>query len=442
MIAIRHDTKINEFIEFAPSTGWLILMLWPFAYQFPTFHAGSRALQLALIVMIFLMLFVADVFCFIKSKKIISALSDDVGWGWMILMGGGFLLPAVLHVYLMPSIPLVALIKDSGVSNVHLMAMRESAAKLLDVPFVVKYAFTWAYVIFAPIFIATAFWSGRWRLALLGLGTAGLYALTTLAKFPLMWVLSACAMALSILPTQFRKVLSSVLIGAVLTGVLGVCALLLSDALDFMRTSPSHIQPPMHNELKLDDPRRTLTYGDVARLEPREAGESRSRITNIASYIFYRAWLTPADVAHRWYQYFTYVEKEPLGLHKFFPNASGQEVAISREVGVWAYRERFPEKYGETISAYASFDADAFAHGGVWGVMFGTILLLIIRIGAALLRGGHPVGMAAYGVMLCGLAILPSSASLQAMLGAQGLFLVLLLLLVLRKQSGGDRVDL
>ena len=195
----------------------------------------------------------------------------------------------------------------------------------------------------------------------------------------------------------------------------------------------SGAQSPVLAQMQPDDPRRALTYGYNFRLEPDAAEAPRSKVQTMLEYAVYRAWLTPSDVSNRWYQYFIYVQKEPLGLRNFFPARGGAATeAPSRAVGLWAYRARFPHKYWDTISAYASFDADAFAHGGIPGVAVAVILLVLARVGAAYLLTAHPVGLASYGVFLSALAILPSSASLQAIFGANGLFIVLLVLLGIR----------
>jgi hypothetical protein len=431
----RWGAQLDSIVEFAPSTGWLMLMLWPFLYQYSDFHPATRFFQLAVVSIIFLLLFLSDLLCFKRSIKKVFVVDGRVGKSWLVYTGIFFLVPVAVHLYLMPKIPLLSWVLDNEATRSSLMLLREGAAKLLDVPTAVKYLFVWPLVILAPAYIVIAFWAGHWGLALMGLVIASLYAVATLAKFSLVLLWSTCLFASCTLPNRFRRVLSSAWIGAVLLGVAGVSILLLSGALDFMKIGPAHAQSLVFSEMKEDDPRRTLTLGDVARLESLEAAQERSKAVNIATYALYRVWLTPSDVSHRWYQYFTYVKKEPLGLLNFIPTRAMQNEAPSREVGIWAYQERFPDKYAASISAYASFDADAFAHGGVWGVALATILLLLVRVGAAFLLAAHPVGLVSYGVLLCGLGILPSSASLQAMLGAHGLFLILILLLVLRLWS-------
>lgn len=429
----RYGAQVDSIVEFAPSLGWLSLMLLPLAYQYPDLHPMGRGLQLALVTAIALLLFLADFLCFRKATKRLPAIGQGSARQWMTLAGLCFLLPATAHLYLMPKIPLLIAIFDSDVTHSSLMLLRHDSAKLLDVPSFVKYLFNWTLVVFAPVYIVVAFFTGHQRQAILGLMMASLYAAATLAKFPLVLLLITCLFASCIMPSRFRRGLSLGLAVSVLLGAVFIGLVLFSSSPHFNKISLSHLQSSEFTQMNADDPRRALTLGDYLRLEPAGENLQRSKALNIAEYVLYRAWLTPADVSNRWYQYFTYVKKTPMGFHNFLPTqrtTTGD--APSRAVGIWAYQARFPDKYSETVSAYASFDADSFARGGVMGVAAATILLLAARVGAAFLLISHPVGVASYGVLLCGLAILPSSASLQAMFGAHGLFILLIVLLAIR----------
>jgi hypothetical protein len=426
--------RLEPIVEFSPSVGWAGLMLFPLMFQYPEFHPTGRGVQLALVGAIAVLLFLADFLCYSKAlgRGLQPALYRGSSGFWLVAIALCFLLPAGLHLYLMPKIPLVAAVLDGEATQSYLMQLRHNSAKLLDIPPLIKYVFNWTLSVFAPIYVVVAFFTGRRMLGAAGLLVACIYAAATLAKLPLLLLVVTCLVASCVIPTRFRRVLSLGLVVFVVTCTVLIGTLLLTDSMNFMKIRPAHAQTPEFAQMKADDPRQALTYGDVLRLEPEGANQKRSKMLNVMEYVLYRAWLTPADVSNRWYQYFTYVQKEPLGLQGFVPAQHGTAVAPSREVGLWAYQARFPQKYLESVSAYASFDADAFAHGGIWGVLLATLLLLGARVGAAFLLTSHPVSLAGYGVLLCGLAILPSSASLQAMFGAHGLFIVLAGLVLVR----------
>jgi len=419
-------------VEFSPSMGWLLLMLWPIIYQYADFHPSTRGLQLLVAALIFVFLFLADLVCFKRAIETTRTVCEPPLRWWLLLFGVLLFVPIAVHLYLMPRIPLLSWMTDGGELSNTLILLREAAAKLLDVPLVLKYLFSWTLVIFAPVYIVTAFWGGRWRLGVVGVFVAVVYSLSTLAKFPFLMLCVACCYGGWGLSSRFKGFFAAVLCGVSLICVGGLVCALSSGVFDDYRKNAVQTELLATWGMEADDPRHALTLGDLARMETSDAYLGRSKTINIFNYVLYRVWLTPADVSHRWYQYYTYVKKEPLGIIGFFPSKASQGSAPSREVGIWAYQERFPHKYTTSISAYASFDADAFARGGLWGVIIATVLLLVVRVGAAWLVGAHPIGLASYGVLLCGLTMLPSSASLQAMLGAQGFFIALFILVLLR----------
>ncbi len=430
----QHGVKLETIVEFSPSVGWAGLMLFPLIFQYPEFHPTGRGVQLVLVGAIAVLLFLADFLCYSRAAdwSLQPAIHRGSSGPWLAVIALCFLLPAGLHLYLMPKIPLMVAVLDGEATQSYLMQLRHNSAKLLDIPPLVKYVFNWTLSVFAPIYVVVAFFTGRRMLGAAGLLVAGLYAAATLAKLPLILLVVTCLVASCVMPTRLRRVLSLGLVAFVVACTVLIGVLLLSDSMNFMKIRPTHAQTPEFAQMKADDPRQALTYGDVLRLEPEGASQKRSKMLNVVEYVLYRAWLTPADVSNRWYQYFTYVRKEPLGLEGLVPAQHGTVAAPSREVGLWAYQARFPQKYLESVSAYASFDADAFAHGGPWGVLLATLLLLGARIGASFLLTSHPVSLAGYGVLLCSLAILPSSASFQAMFGGHGLFIVLAGLVLVR----------
>jgi hypothetical protein len=431
----NHGFRIESITEFAPSAGWLCLMWLPLVFQYAEMHPTGRALQITLVTSIAIFLLLADGFCFMNARNRECIYSHKSIRGVLDLVGMFFLFLAMLHLYLMPKIPLLILIFDDAATQSSLMLLRHSSAKLLDIPPIVKYLFNWILVVLAPVYICAAFFAKHCFRAICGLFLAGLYAAATLAKFPLIMLMITCFFTLCSMPTRFRRILSFALAAALLICVLLTTIFLYSDSSNFIKVNPPHGEAAAFGEMSADDPRRALTYGDNLRLESNEIAHQRSKSLNIATYAIYRIWLTPADVSNRWYQYFTYVKKEPLGLQGFLPSRDVSIVAPSREVGIWAYQARFPTRYTDAINANASFDTDAFARYGISGVVIATVMLLLVRIGASFLVTSHTLSLAGYGVLLCGLAILPSSASLQAIFGAQGLFIIFVGLVIIRLQE-------
>lgn len=421
--------KINSIVEFSPSVGWFLMMLWPFTYQYSTFSPIAKFPQLVIIAIIFSALFAADFLCYTRSLSRLEVFTGAVNSAWFYIVGLSFAGFSALHIYLMPEIPFIALLTGDNVSSSSLSLLREQSGKLLQAPAIIKYLFMWSLEIFAPMLIVVSLWFGYWRRALFFLFVAIFYALTTIAKSPLILLCLTCYFMLTFLPTRLKKQFSIAWLCAVFSIIIFSSALIYSDKLDYMRSVLGN-EASIPLSMKQDDPRRWFTLGDVSRLDL-VGVSSESRAMTIAVNTFYRLWLTPADVSHRWYQYFTYV-RHPLGVEGFIPKTSTEDqiLAPSRRVGLWAYKERFPLKYGDTVNAYASFDADAFARAGYLGVFIATLLLVFVRIAAGFVVTNSIWSLISYGVLLCFLTIMPSSASLQAILGAHGLAFIFVYLLV------------
>ena len=417
-------------MEFAPSVGWFCLMALPLACQYPAMHPLARDLQMGLVAVVTILMLAADWLAYRigATRRPATAIVRPGGGLWFI--GLCFAGPIAIHLALMPNYPLLAWLANHDLDYEVLMRMRDASAKFLEVPSLVKYSFNWALFIFAPVFITVSWVHGHRVLAAAALLLAGFYASVTLAKLPLAMLLTACVFALCVLPNRARRPLAWVLAVVALAGSLLAAAIVGFGVMDRLAADAARSAPAAVADMKADDPRRATSIGDYFRLPVDASSDHRNSLVRGVEYALYRGWLTPSDVSNRWYQYYTYVASEPLGLAFLAPGPRSETTQTpSRLVGVWAYQARFPQRYNSSISANASFDADAFAHAGVAGVAIALLLLVAARVSAAWLLTPGAVSMGAYGVMLGLLAMLPSSASLQAIFGANGLAIVPLVLL-------------
>jgi len=413
-------------------------MLLPLAFQFSDLHPTGRVLQMGIVFVIALLLFTADwvglrIAC--QRRRILHEAQAN---RWRFVLGLGFAVPLAAHLYLMPRIPLLAILQEPATSESAMTMLRLEAGKLMHVPSFVMYVFNWALVVFAPVYVVASWLTGHKRAAVTGLLLACAYAAATWAKLPIVLLVLTCLFAGCVVPGHWRRKLCTGAIGLVLAAILILAAMFAAGSLQHLKGAGNHAQEGVLKDMRKDDPRRALTYGDNFRFESATPEDGGSHLTDLLEYVVYRGWLTPSDVSNRWYQFFTYAHKAPIGLRSLLRShdeAGSAEQAPSRQVGLWAYRARFPHRYWDNVNAYASFDADAFARGGVVGVFIATMLFLVLRIVSAWLLTSHPVGQAAYAVLLCGLAILLPVASTQAILGANGLFLIPVMLCLIRWQS-------
>jgi hypothetical protein len=162
--------------------------------------------------------------------------------------------------------------------------------------------------------------------------------------------------------------------------------------------------------------------------------ENAILINPLVNRLGYRIFLTPVEVSNHWYDYIDGNPSEKRNFMEVFERANSKQA--SNKVGVWAYTDRFPKSYGQTISANGSIDADAYSLGGLFPICLVALILFAIRIFISLsVRNEFLLTRILEGIGLGQLAFLPNSASLQAMLLPQGLGLIILLLLILRIEA-------
>lgn len=165
------------------------------------------------------------------------------------------------------------------------------------------------------------------------------------------------------------------------------------------------------------------TLADYYRL-PLYRQIERPYFIRLYDYSTYRMLVTPVDVNYRWYEYFSQPGKY-LGFASIIPQwRPANFIHPAFQVGQFAYASRFPEEYAHAY-AYGGMDADAFARAGLWGVALISVLLFLARISPTYLHAGHAFSEI-YRLMVIGLLIiLPPSSSLQAMLIAHGLIVII-----------------
>jgi hypothetical protein len=181
-------------------------------------------------------------------------------------------------------------------------------------------------------------------------------------------------------------------------------------------TSPSLIE---YNQKKASkDPLRQLTLNDLERVDGIPEIGSNGAIIN---FLVYRIFLSPVDVSNRWYTYYEFIAQEKRSLTGLIKR---EEAKASNIVGRWAYYERFPNNFLPSINAYSSVDADAYSFGGLGYVVIVGFLCLLIRLYSVWVRS-KPGGLIFSPLITAYLVIFLFQASFQAILIAQGLWLLL-----------------
>ncbi len=434
LLALQIRRK-NE-MEIIPSFGWFILITAPFAIQLPTFAEAYLPVHILGIVLTGTALLAADLWK--RPTRAVAKHEEAEGIPVSLLANpwlyvAAFLLLAAVHVSLIERIPLwekyVHRVEDESA----LQLMREHSSKLLQVPVILKYVFNWSIIIIAPLGITLLIAQKRFIASALFALAAMIYANASLANLPsLMMIATSAVVLVHRMPTERRWKIYRVSLWFVAPVVLY--------AVYYLTTSPNAVfryEPPRQRieqiQLPSDDPRTRLTVGDRSRMKPRESTKSPSFVDGRIDYIAYRVLLGPTDVASRWYQYFPRYSGGFVGFAGILPgSADARFVHPSQRVGNWAYTERFPEWYLTSIHAYASMDADAYAHWGIPGNFVVALLLFILRALIKVVRTEATYVRSLYAISLTLLALLPPMASIQAVLVPNGLAVVIVLMLAFR----------
>lgn len=412
--------KKVDFLQCIPFLSWQFFMVLPFIMQAGKMETDAAALQLIGIEIINFVLVLHLVLVRRHQRK--PRRSDSL---WMkkinAVLGSGyfymaiFLLIALYHIIsLRGNIPLFEKFRSDPIAAAQ---MREEAGKLLNVPFFMKYFFRWATNLIAPLAIIAFFNCKHYIMAAVQGVLAVFYAMITTAKSNLLFFV--LVLAIYFFVKYYKKITKKMWIGAVV-----LLMLLLIRPVSFFIASPYsgfHYKVDKWAEEPMAHRMQFIEYPEGYPIDYQKY-----------NYVLRRMILTPAAVSHEWYSYIASGE-EFFGYSDLLPSSKSKEaetvVAASPAniVGLWAYSEKWPEKIGQTISANASPDADAYARGGWLGVVISAVILLAVLWILDILRNrDHYVSEGLYTAAMGVLALALPSASVHAMLIAQGILPILL----------------
>lgn len=420
VVIFRIKNKRVDLVQCIPFFAWQVFMILPFIMQMGKMEKDAATLQLVGIEIInfalvmHLMLFRN----FQRKNKTKECLWKKRANG--ILKSGYFYMAIFLIIVLYHVISLrgnIPFFMQNGKDSLVVAQMREEAGKLLNVPFFMKYFFRWATNLIAPLAII-AFWNCRhYIMVFVQVILAVFYAKLTTAKSNLLFF--AAVLAIYFFARYFSKITRKMWIGAAI-----VLIILLMRPMYFFITSP---YSGFH--YKVD---KWENEPMAHRMQFIEYPENYPSDYKKYNYILRRMILTPAAVSHEWYSYIVSGE-EYFGYSDLLPSSKSKDAEVvvaaspANIVGLWAYSEKWPEKIGQTISANASPDADAYARGGWLGVGLSAIMLfLILWILDFLKKPNNYVCEGLYAAAMGVLALALPSASIHAIVIAQGLLPIML----------------
>lgn len=426
----------GDLLDLLPSVGWFFLMMLPFWLQFHTFVSMGKMAHLTALLLVGVTLLFSDFFSYRLQKKITSPVQDNRFVARLaIIVPVIMLFFWVMHLLSMPEIPYFQELLGET-DHLKLAVARENASKLLDVPLWFIYICQIASTL-APIFLILLFMQKRWILGIIFTLCIYIYTHATLAKGPyLIFLFLMLILSYRMLSNKYKKIVMSLSIIASLLGIswtIFICA-------TNTELSPFLYKHPKQEELvKLFNFEKeqdlSFTYADNFRLlSNRQYYFDLDRYIQSPIYLVYRMILVPVEVSHRWYTYYPEKHQGYIGFYGLTSQTRNADnfQHPSNTIGRWAYQQRFPKQYLDSVNAYASADADAHARWGLTGIFILCLALLFIRFYLSWLNNGSPLLQLSYYTALVILAVNLPAGSIQAILIAQGLFTILLIMSVCR----------
>lgn len=422
----------NQAIEILPSLVWYLIIVVPFMLTHAGFSDDFLRAHAQGIFITASALLVADANGIIKKRQLAPS-PFSAGQTCIFAYTGLAVLLALqgYHLAKMPRIPMLESILHSGISEMELKVMREYSSKLLPISPIFIYAFEISLRILAPLVIVAFMQQRRYVIAAVVLGIELLYSFATLAKGPcLILILSIILLCYGMLPLVWRKIAN--IAASVILLALGVVVVWI---LRIHSMSPVSYRP-LPQEIPKISRTSPFTLSDKFRLNDYN-NILNTKLSDFERVLFstvvYRSILTPVDVSHRWYIFYPEVYGSYLGIGDLIPGARSAPNFMhpSNRVGLWAYRDRFPDKYAPSVHAYASADADAHARFGFAGFLWLAAIIISLRRLSYYLRFAGFFGDS-FHIMLIGLFVaIISNGSIQALLVSSGGILLIAVPLVI-----------
>lgn len=323
----------------------------------------------------------------------------------------------ITHLLLMPKVPLFEVL--TGYSDFyHVSVDRENAAKLLNVPSIVKYAFSWDQSILLPIlFVAAILQKWRWQAILIG-AFGLIYVTAPLDKFPSLIFVFSAFVALAV--RDRKRAFSRVLIVGFLVSL--IPAYLITESAQLSTFIHYAIGAPMAQVTIPPDVGTAPPSGEVP-VTSIAGIKLPGPVANLLDLTVRRIGSGPADVTYQWFSFFPAHHSYLYGTGwEPWRVLSSHYQSPANMVGLWAY-------YGHagyrltTLSAYAGFVADGWAEFGYLGVIIACLWLFAFAVVIELMRtfSDKPFCMACYVPCLLMVAATAPISGIMAMTFSLGL---------------------
>lgn len=401
-----------------PNITWAALSVAPLMYNWIYFEDKVRSVQSVGVFSIGIALQSGDLFA-IKNKQrylSISELGTKVSFNKYIkLLVIITLIIPFFHYLLSNSIPILKFINHLSPDEIALA--RESYTKL-NVPFGFKYIPNIYINILAPFTFALLILLKKYLIAAVVVLNGIVYAASSAAKAPTVIILGMFIFSVLLMQKYWYKKLVAALIVSLQIIVI-LCGIFYGNLL---LSKSSECPVPV---------KVNVTPSNISRSCPEEKIISINRIVDSLGY---RLFLAPIEVSNNWYKYYGFEENSDRTLQSLFDRES--EHQASNKIGLWAYKDNWPDRYLDSVNAYASIDADSYSFFGLASVFGSALILLFVRIYLSWKQAlENPLEYILHGLALFQIILFPFTASLQAILLSNFLIIVILLLSTIRKSS-------
>lgn len=429
---IHHLWKGN--LTMLPSFGWLILACLPFCLEFPFFDPASRITHGIGLCLFLAVIMGSDYGTHKILERPFGPVTQPDPRRIKIL---GYIFAAIFavlslsHLYSANNIPSLEWLAHGGGDEAQDITNRIHFSRSFAGSPILKYLYSFSTVIFAAPAILMLWKSAQRPAALVILTWALIYAIASMAKGPLviLALVLVTGTCMTCLQAQCVKTLRFLMVA----GCVGLVSLTLINIYGPGKTVLKDL--PQKYAAANAVPRPDMMLGDYMR----QLGQEERKATTpppvcLADYYIYRIILTPIEVSARWYEYFhRYPVQERMFSRSIMDSRLNEVIHPANAVGRWAYYDRYPKHYTQEAYAYASIDADAYGRYGVAGWLFAAFLYVFMRLWLAVFddtKGMTQGIFSAVGATL--LALLPASASIQALLIAQGLGMLMAIMFALK----------
>ena len=391
------DQRMN-YIQFLPSLCWLGFYFIPLLLEYGYLSPGTAGIHLFGATFILGCLFAGD---FLNARMWDQPRRRSSGtMSYMLLILG--LSFSVFHYVLMDSsIPILE-------EESNRVQAREEFNK--GIPVMLRYIFNWSISIFFPLSFSLFLLRGKYGWAAGAILIGSIYAVSSNAELPIVmfiWISVIILIAdTKICRTRWLAMTYTASIVCCITLGLVYKSLL----------SQAEIQNA--NNSKQTTIGMTGTAGEIRTL----LHTNRTLIHPTVDYLIYRMYFVPVEVSNNWYWYLT---DRPRGFQSWRDRFEDESQSLSREIGLNVYQQNYPRHFSDTTNAHSGVDADAFARFGIVGIILVGVMIFGIRL-VSLARSQSEVAWSASMITVGILSILPFQASIQAIVGAHGIFILIL----------------